>query len=491
MNSVVFLIQIALAGTFLLSGVSKLRDPEGTRQALRGFQVPEALVPVGTYVLPVTELVGGVLVLLSPTARAGALLLSILLLAFIAAISVNLQRGRTPDCRCFGQVHSAPISWWMVARNVGLLLIAVVVAIRGGVAPTDAFDWVSDLTSGEKNLLSVVGALAAMTAAGFAILWRRQDGVAKPDDASIEEATPGSARLPVGSAAPAFALSNLEGTTVTLPSLLKDGLPTILVFTSPNCVHCEEVMPEIGQWQRSLAQAVTVAVVSSGNLDDVREKAETHRLTNVLVQERYEVLDAYGGGGTPSAISLTGDGIVSSELMEGANGVRAVLNEIMAERVRSLWQKATGEELPDPSIAVGDDLPEVTLPGDELSVRLHQLVGQRETMLLFWSATCGFCDAILKDVRELEKEWLSSAGHQMIFVLSSPPETNENLKLQSRQVLDPEFAVGAAFAVQGTPTAVLIGSDQKVASTLAVGTDSVLELIRARSPKGSGSSIGS
>ena len=29
----------------------------------------------------------------------------------ITAISINLARGRTPHCRCFGQLHSTPVSW--------------------------------------------------------------------------------------------------------------------------------------------------------------------------------------------------------------------------------------------------------------------------------------------------------------------------------------------------------------------------------------------
>ena len=32
----------------------------------------------------------------------------VLLLLFVGGISYNVARGRSPDCHCFGQLHSAP-----------------------------------------------------------------------------------------------------------------------------------------------------------------------------------------------------------------------------------------------------------------------------------------------------------------------------------------------------------------------------------------------
>lgn len=488
MPTLTFLFQYSLAATFALSGVTKLMDRPGSQEALRGFKVPERFVPAGTYLLPGTELLAALLLLFPATAVFGAGLTCLLLAAFIAAIAVNLAQGRAPDCHCFGQVHSAPISWWTVARNLLLFAMATAVLVSDGTGPNEAFHWTEALTRQEKDLLWVLAGITAFVAVGFTVLLRGQRDIL--EKLGAQSAVAGgstdttTSRLSIGVAAPSFALSDLDGNTVTLGTLLKSGAPTLLVFTSANCVHCEEVMPDIAQWQSSLSQAVTVAVISSGSIDENREKAETHGLQNVLLQEGFEVLDAYGGGGTPSAIALTADGIVSSELGGGPDGVRAVLNGIMADRVANLWHKATGESLPvfTPGLEVGAVVPDIVVPDPAgTGAPLRDLVKGRTTMLLFWSATCGFCDAILEQVREYDESWAHAKDRQMIFICSGSEEANQALNLRSQIVLDSEFSLGPPFGAQGTPSAVLVDSSGTIASELAVGTDEVLALLREQS----------
>ena len=36
---------------------------------------------------------------------------------FACWIGANLARGRKPECRCFGQLHSEPAGWNTLARN--------------------------------------------------------------------------------------------------------------------------------------------------------------------------------------------------------------------------------------------------------------------------------------------------------------------------------------------------------------------------------------
>jgi hypothetical protein len=51
--------------------------------------------------------------------------------------------------------------------------------------------------------------------------------------------------------------------------------------------------------------------------------------------------------------------------------------------------------------------------------------------------------------------------------------------------LDQQFAVGRAFSASGTPSAVLVDEEGKVASEIAVGGPAVLELARVAGPKAS------
>jgi hypothetical protein len=62
---------------------------------------------------------------------------------FAIGISVNLARGRTPDCHCFGQLHSAPAGWKTLARNRVLAVVAGFVLWEGyeGGAGRSALAW--------------------------------------------------------------------------------------------------------------------------------------------------------------------------------------------------------------------------------------------------------------------------------------------------------------------------------------------------------------
>src|ERR671933_307156 len=89
-----------------------------------------------------------------------------LLLVFVAGIGYNLARGRTPDCHCFGQLHSAPAGWSTLARNAVLALIAAVVVWHGPTtAGPSAVGWLGTLTAiqwvGLVAGLVVLGLLAA------------------------------------------------------------------------------------------------------------------------------------------------------------------------------------------------------------------------------------------------------------------------------------------------------------------------------------------
>jgi hypothetical protein len=57
-----------------------------------------------------------------------------LLLAFVAAISASLARGRAPDCHCFGQVHSAPPGRGTLLRNTCLAALGGVAVAAGPAA---------------------------------------------------------------------------------------------------------------------------------------------------------------------------------------------------------------------------------------------------------------------------------------------------------------------------------------------------------------------
>jgi uncharacterized membrane protein YphA (DoxX/SURF4 family) len=121
MGAALLSLRLLLACVFVVAGLAKLADLAGSRRAAVEFGVPERLAGVVGVGLPVCELAVAAALLVSVSARFGAL---VLLGVFVAGVSVALVRGTEADCHCFGQLHSAPVGWRTLARNVLLAAMA-------------------------------------------------------------------------------------------------------------------------------------------------------------------------------------------------------------------------------------------------------------------------------------------------------------------------------------------------------------------------------
>ena len=235
-------------------GMGKLADPSGARAALRDFGLPDVLGRPLARTLPGAELFIALALVPGPTSRFGALAAFALLAGFTLAVAVNLARGRTPDCHCFGQVHSKPIGPGTLARNTvlgatsGLVLFGPDGTVGG---------WWADL--GTAGRMGAVGAVLLVVVVAFqggllVNLLRQQGRLVLRLDAL--EALVGTVDagdrpgLPVGSPTPTFALPDPWGARVTLDELLARGRPVLLIFADPGCGPCNELFPDLGRWQR-------------------------------------------------------------------------------------------------------------------------------------------------------------------------------------------------------------------------------------------------
>src|SRR5262249_19202517 len=131
MHVILLMTRLLLAMTFAVASIGKLTDRAGSRQSMLDFGAPGFLAGLLSWLLPLAEL--GCAIALVPLASAwwGAGGVLVLLLLFIAAISISLARGRRPDCRCFGQLHSSPVGWKTLARNAVLAGMAAFVVWQG------------------------------------------------------------------------------------------------------------------------------------------------------------------------------------------------------------------------------------------------------------------------------------------------------------------------------------------------------------------------
>lgn len=96
------LLRLGLGAMWLTAGALKIGDPDGMVRSVRAFRIlPEALVePVG-YALPFVEVALGATLVVGLAVRAGAIVSTLLLAVYVAAIASAAARGLRIDCGCF------------------------------------------------------------------------------------------------------------------------------------------------------------------------------------------------------------------------------------------------------------------------------------------------------------------------------------------------------------------------------------------------------
>jgi len=467
-------VRILLAAVFVVAAVAKLADLEGARRAVRDFGSPERLAGLLAAGLPAAELAVAALLIPGSTAVAGAAVALALLLVFTSAIAAGLARGRAPDCHCFGQLHSSPAGPATLVRNGALAALAAG-ALAGLLAetPSGAFDWVGRLSGSEALAVGLGTALAAFVAVGvtaFLTLLRSYGRVLvrveRLEDALTEagyelddlEDVP-QRGLDPGTPAPAFELAEADGATVSLEHLLAPRLPLLLLFTSPGCGPCDALLPDVASWQSAHADRLTVAIFVDGEPAEVRATAERHGLGTVLVDSGGRVYDAYDASGTPSAVLVAGDGTVASRLASGAGAIAELVAGVL---------DAPGLPPGAPAPAL-DELTLVSGPAPRLA--------GLESFLLFWNPGCGFCRAMHDDLLAWESE-PGDSSRQLVVISSGDEKDTRAERFRSSVLLDPDFSVGGEFAAAGTPSAVLIDAEGRVASEVMVGSEAILGRIR-------------
>lgn len=131
MNDVAFLGRLVLGVVFVVAGAAKLREPERFERALRAYELAsDRVVRTVARALPPIELVSGALLLLGLITRPAAVFTVALLVSFTVVMIMQLVRGRSVDCGCFGSIGMHRITWVAVARNLSLAALAALVAVH-------------------------------------------------------------------------------------------------------------------------------------------------------------------------------------------------------------------------------------------------------------------------------------------------------------------------------------------------------------------------
>jgi peroxiredoxin len=505
MELILLIARLMLAAVFGVAGGSKLGDRDGARKALIEFGVPESLTALLAWLLPATELLVAITLLPRATAWLGGVGALALLLLFLVGIGVNLARGNSPDCHCFGQLHSEPVSWSVFARNGVLAALAALIVAQGKDNPgLSAVSWMSELSTGEIVSLVFSVFAAAMLVPAFVMLRRVlkqqtalletvtamkkliDEDYAEPEPVEREDALPPVEGLPVGAMAPAFSLPAFSGGQVSLDDLLACGKSVLLLFVSPTCSPCKTLLPMLKVWEREYGAYLTIALVSKGALEENRKKMAKYDARYLLLQEESKIADEYQARWTPAAVLVNRVGKIASPVSSGEEAIKALVHHTVT--TLAAQPAANGANGHIPQIAVGTSLFKVGEPAPRFSlpdlrgknVNLEELLGQN-TLLLFWDPLCPHCQAMSEDLKRWEETPPKGAPRLVYISSGNIDETmSRHRELKSWTLLDEDFDIGPLFGTNSTPSAVLIDGEGRIASTLAKGARNILALAGIR-----------
>lgn len=125
--------RLVVSAVFILAALPKIQDPAAFAVSVEGYRIVTANLAMWiALALPWLELVTGFGILIPQIRRGSALVITLLLIAFIALHASAWARGLDINCGCFNAHESekTPDYLWLILRNIGLLTACIFVLIR-------------------------------------------------------------------------------------------------------------------------------------------------------------------------------------------------------------------------------------------------------------------------------------------------------------------------------------------------------------------------
>jgi peroxiredoxin len=496
MEVVLLLIRIILFGIFALAGIGKLLDLPGSEKAVKDFGVPEDLAKPFSILLPVAEIFIAVLLLFVQTSWLGAIGGFLLLLVFIGGMIFQMAKGNAPDCHCFGQIHSEPVSAKSLIRNAVFASLAFVLIVSGSENQgLSLFDSSND--SSEGNFMSLILGFATVGLLAAAVyflkliseqqtqIMRRIEilELTSHEGREIERENVSNPRegLPIGASVPDFELPDVNGRSVAFEHLLAQSKPMLFFFVSPNCIPCAALLPEIEAWQKELEGKINFVFISSGQAKENLDKFAGGNLKQILLQKDREVSTLFGALWTPTALLVNADGTIASHPAAGDAAIRELVEKTKAQNFEEKFlfvvnENSNGNGKPP---KIGENVPEFSIEdisGKQISQNNFQ---GRKTLVAFWSLTCPHCINMMEDLREWENQKGQDEPNLIVFS-DGETEAHKTLNLNSPILIDKEYEIAQNFGMHGTPSAVLVNEDGRIVSETAIGAEQIWALVGKR-----------
>lgn len=489
MGLLLLFLRVLLAAIFFVAGFAKLADQKGSRKAMRDFGVPNALSPVVSIALPALEIAIAAGLMFIATSWVAAISAVVLLTIFTANMTYQIVKGKSPDCHCFGQLHSEPVGWTSVIRNFIIVLPALFLVAAGmqgqgtGLTALNAAD-------AQLLALSLVGVCLAVCLYYLIRVSNQQKEMIKRielveliarDGSSVERDDAGHPTdgLPIGAPVPRFELADLDGQKFFSDQLARPDRPALLFFVSPTCTPCEALIPAFKEWEEEMGKELAIYFVSSGTADENREKFGDELSGKFLLQKDREFADAVSARWTPSALFIDSKSKIASHIAAGDTAIKELVenierSDILADFVHFRLSSSTNETA---KVAIGSKVPSFSAKTiSNVNMDLSSF-GEKDTLLTFWSPTCPHCTEMADQIRSWEKVRSLDDPELIMISIGDDVEAHRELGLTSEIILDPKNKLTTKMGMHGTPSAILVDKNGVFASELAIGAPSIWALI--------------
>ncbi|MBA2889778.1 MauE/DoxX family redox-associated membrane protein [Nonomuraea soli] len=127
--------RLILGVVLIAAGLPKFRDPIQSVTAVKAYQLlPESIATTVGHLLPIAEIILGILLVVGLLTRISAVLGGLLMLAFVFGIAWAWANGLKIDCGCFGgggqlAAGQEPTYLLDIVRDFGLVVCAVWIAL--------------------------------------------------------------------------------------------------------------------------------------------------------------------------------------------------------------------------------------------------------------------------------------------------------------------------------------------------------------------------
>jgi len=119
------LLRFYIGYVFISAALAKIPAPAQFMGNVASYEMaPYFAINFVAVVLPWTELICGLFLVIGLWGRAAASIMAVLLVMFTVGITLNVLRDVPISCGCFDSVGE-PISWWTVLRDLSWLALTL------------------------------------------------------------------------------------------------------------------------------------------------------------------------------------------------------------------------------------------------------------------------------------------------------------------------------------------------------------------------------